>query len=83
MLADNRTADVAAFRYDDALLIANLRELDDAMEGTGYTNDDLERLLTGPGGDTPPDDFPVFDDDLPTEYKCPSCEYEWSGKAKQ
>jgi hypothetical protein len=30
---------------------------------------------------TPPEDFDGYDDDLPTEHKCPRCGYEWSGKA--
>jgi len=28
----------------------------------------------------PPDDFPSYDNDIATDYKCPSCQYEWSGK---
>jgi hypothetical protein len=34
------------------------------------------------GGGSPLDDFPSIDDDLPTDYRCPKCHYEWSGKAK-
>jgi hypothetical protein len=41
MLADNRTADLG--RYDDALLLDLLKELE-TLEGTGYTDDDLAAL---------------------------------------
>ena len=30
----------------------------------------------------PPDDFDSFDEDIPTQYQCPSCNYEWSGKPR-
>lgn len=29
-----------------------------------------------------PDDFPEFGEDIETEYCCPKCGYEWSGKPK-
>lgn len=41
MLADNRTADLG--RYDEAQLLAELRDLDDLL-GTGYHPDDLVAL---------------------------------------
>lgn len=31
---------------------------------------------------TPPEDFPEYDEDVETEYRCPHCGYEWSGKPK-
>lgn len=64
VLVDNRTADLA--ENDDRLLAALLADLPD-LEGTGYTDDDLEALLASmavPGeihGD--PDDAP----DLPAD----------------
>ena len=30
----------------------------------------------------PPSDFPEVGDDIQTDYKCPMCGYEWSGKPK-
>lgn len=30
----------------------------------------------------PPEGFPAIDEDVPTEYRCPKCGYEWSGKPK-
>lgn len=42
--------------------------------------------LTGdgvvPGIVSPPDDFAEYGDDLETQYQCPKCAYEWSGKPK-
>jgi hypothetical protein len=29
-----------------------------------------------------PEAFPVFDEDIETAFKCPSCKYEWSGAPK-
>lgn len=43
----------------------------------------LERLSGEVNHDiTPPEDFPSVDDDLPTDFKCPQCGYEWAGKPK-
>lgn len=41
-------------------------------------------LMLMPGGEDaiPPEDFPEYDDDIDTEYCCPKCGYEWSGKPK-
>ena len=30
----------------------------------------------------PPSDFALFDDDIETQFQCPSCHYEWSGASK-
>lgn len=46
MLADNRTSDMGV--YDDAALHELLQELvasDDGLMGTGYSDDDLQKLL--------------------------------------
>jgi len=80
LLADNRTTDLAS--YDDAGLAELLKELitsDEGLEGTLFNNDDLEQLLV----DSQPLDFtefPIFDENIKTEHKCPKCNYEWSGK---
>ena len=29
------------------------------------------------------EDFPEYDDSIDTQYQCPKCDYEWSGKPKQ
>jgi ParB-like chromosome segregation protein Spo0J len=84
MLADNRTSDRA--RYDDGILIDLLESLEDsdrALQGTGFDESDLEYLKKNHDIiiDEKPD-FDEFDTDLPVDYRCPSCAYEWSGLPK-
>jgi hypothetical protein len=60
-LADNRLAELGG--YDDDELVQILSYLDDDYEGTGWTAEDVEKLITPPGpldeGDAPTDDLPV------------------------
>ena len=86
-LADNRTSELA--EWDQANLKAVLEQLhvsDPALlEVTGF---DVDELLATTGPDTSPpleapEEFPEFDEEtIETEYRCPSCNYEWSGRAK-
>lgn len=49
---------------------------------TGFTSDELSKLVNGPEEKAAPDDFPEYDDDtIKTDHKCPSCGYQWSGGA--
>lgn len=70
-------------RFDAALLADVIAALDDPTE-TGYDEDDLEaiRRAHADAPVVPPDSFRRVDDDLPTQYRCPSCRYEWSGDPK-
>lgn len=53
VLADNRTADRG--RYDNDMLIAEISQLE-SFDGTGYTQEDLDKLLAGPEeGEDPKD----------------------------
>jgi len=73
--------------------ITLLEELD-AEDGDVLDTLQLTSLLTelqeaagqgdGTGEDVaePPDGFPAVDDDLATDYKCPKCGFEWSGKPR-
>lgn len=75
-LADNRTSELRWF--DDHVLLDQLMEFDGATI-PGFD----EAFLAGLSGKIdpdPPEAFPVMDDGLPTEYRCPKCGYEWSGK---
>jgi hypothetical protein len=75
--ADNRLAELGG--YDDAALLAQLQQMSGDMAGTGWTEDDLRRLadpIPAPGT------FVEFGQDIETDYRCPQCSYEWSGKAK-
>lgn len=85
LLADNATSDGAT--YDNAALTELLNDLavtDGGLSGSGYDGDDLAGLLAGLDGktETAPDAFPTFGDDIATDYCCPSCGFEWSGKPK-
>jgi ParB-like chromosome segregation protein Spo0J len=81
-LGDNRLSDIA--EEDNRALAELLAALDGDLEGTGWTVYDLDNLADDLGRDepTPPGDFPGYDDDIETEYQCPKCSYEWSGKPK-
>lgn len=75
--------------WDFELLKDLLDELDDGsfdVELTGFDMDELEKLMTQyhvEDDEQSPDDFEVIDDeDIETEYKCPRCSYEWSGKPR-
>jgi hypothetical protein len=75
--ADNRLAELGG--YDDAALLDQLQAMAGDFAGTGWTDADLQ-ILSQPVA--APDAFPEFGPDLPTDYCCPQCGYEWSGKAK-
>jgi ParB-like chromosome segregation protein Spo0J len=74
--ADNRLADLG--EYDDESLVALLTSLDD-LTGTGYTAEDLAKLLAINDPAPEPEEFPSYNEDLETEYECPKCHYQWSG----
>lgn len=76
-LADNRTADLGT--YDNDALAELLSYADEDYEGTGYNAGDVNRLLFVPPAEEL-EEFPAYDEDLPTQYTCPKCSYEWGGK---
>ncbi|WBB94204.1 ParB N-terminal domain-containing protein [Verrucosispora sp. WMMC514] len=83
-LADNRYNELGTTDRD--ALAELLSYLDDDYEGTGYTDTDVERLITPPdltGDDAaPPGEFPSYDDEtISTEHQCPRCGYQWAGKS--
>lgn len=53
------------------------------LAGVGYSDDELARLVAEfrPPPPQPPDDFPSFGPDLPTQHQCPRCGYTWSGSS--
>ena len=82
MLVDNRANDLAT--YDDHRLSELLQELavnDAQLDGTGYTPDDLDDMIARMSDllDITPNEFPSFDESIPTEHQCPKCGYQWSG----
>lgn len=86
LIADNRIAELA--ETDSEMLRGILSEVRDActidLELTGFSEFEIETILTTPEfkSQEPPDDFPEAGDDIKTDYRCPKCSYEWSGKAK-
>lgn len=72
-LADNRTSELAdwnSIKLAEQLL--ELEEIDFDIEAIGFEKviEQQEKEL---------DEFPSFDDDTDTAYKCPKCHYEWNG----
>lgn len=75
-LADNRTADLSEW---DQEMLSRLGEEHDIS--LFFNSDDINGILEIEDDPTAPDDFDEVDDDIATEHRCPSCGYEWSGKA--
>lgn len=82
LVTDNRTSDVGS--YDETILAEVMSRIAEAtpagLEGSGYTDKDLKRVLERANPDAP-DEFPAVDANL-FEYVCPSCGYGWTGKPK-
>jgi len=74
MLADNRTSDRAG--YDNTILLVLLRERATAgdLYGTGFAGGDVDRLVV-----QPPESFPMFNENIQVDFRCPKCGYKWSG----
>jgi len=82
-IADNRSGDPAVgSEWDNDALALALIDLKDAgvgLDDLGFTAEDLDQLIQGIGPHGP-DGFKEFDESIKTEYQCPKCGYEWSGK---
>lgn len=85
-VVDNRAADVGD--YDQQALDAILATFDGDLVGTGFTPSEAELFAAGtdvpeyemPAAPVPPAEFPAYDEDIETQYQCPKCSYQWSGK---
>ncbi len=69
-----------------AYLERTMRELGstlDDLRGMGYRDSEL-RPLGGIDDEraTPPEEFPVADEDIHVDYECPRCGYGWSGQPR-
>jgi ParB-like chromosome segregation protein Spo0J len=62
---------------DKAALAALLSDMNNDFDLTAMTTDEVDSLLASI---RPPTGFPVVDENLPIEHKCPKCGYQWSGK---
>jgi ParB-like chromosome segregation protein Spo0J len=76
-LADNRTAELA--EWDSQILKEQLLELD--ANGWELSEFGFESLHP-PTEEQELQDFPSFNDDDETKYRCPKCSYEWNGAPK-
>lgn len=72
LLADNKASDAAS--TDQALLAGIFEGMDDYV-GTGFKDDEIERILKAAEA---PDEFPEFGEDIETKHECPKCGYEFS-----
>lgn len=80
-----------------AMATANADALGDLLRGLQTESDGVRDLLDVVAGQhgidlaaliggaetLPPGDFKELDEDLETEFRCPRCQYEWSGQPKQ
>ena len=85
LLASNKLVENAG--YDENILREILADHRETLDGTGYDLDDVTKMLaelsdSTPGGRdvVPPEDFREVTIDVKTDYCCPKCGYEWSGK---
>jgi hypothetical protein len=81
-LADNRTSDLGGYDNDAlAEMLSAIAHDTDLLFDTGYDEDFLAALLATVDIPTnAPESFDEINpDDMDTEYRCPSCNYEWSG----
>lgn len=75
MVADNRMSDVAT--YDESALAALLGDIaldPEGLAGTGFSEDDLARLIPDAQPAAPPDGSL----DERKVHECPSCGYMWT-----
>ena len=88
-IADNRTSELAT--WDEVALAETLRSLqseeDFPLEATGFTAEEVDALIAGLAEEiaeepSPLEEFPEADETLETLYRCPKCDYRWSGSPK-
>lgn len=79
MLADNRTSDVSANKYDERSLLDLLNGFDEDWAGTGYVEYDIADLESHLKNTLPiSDPKPIDVDDYDMENECPKCHFTWS-----
>jgi ParB-like chromosome segregation protein Spo0J len=71
--------------WEDQALAEFVHQLADSgadLDLTGFPTGDVQLILEGLAPDGVDRSFKRLDDDLPAEYCCPGCGYEWSGNPK-
>ena len=83
LIGDNRIAELS--ELDNTVLKDLIQEIDTGeidLTLTGFDEEEIKKMMTQ-YFDEPPDVFDELDEnDVETEYKCPKCSYEWSGKPR-
>lgn len=65
-------------------IISDLRDAE-LLNLTGFDDAEVAAILADvkeSAPPSPPEEFPAYDEDLPTEHRCPACGYEWSGSTR-
>lgn len=78
-IADNRAFELGYF--DDKTLAAQLRDLNNSgfsVLELGFSEEQFKKLSAHLNV-VPPSEFPVVDENIHTDYRCPKCGYCWSG----
>lgn len=73
MIADNRLAEISA--WNDEELNALLKEIEDSVELTGFSMEQLQDTEA-----SVPTPAPGEDRNLPVQHQCPKCGHTWAGK---
>lgn len=71
-------------------MLVELQRVDDALlSASGFTVESLDALVAAldaengaPSEKDGPQDFPAYGEDIETEFRCPKCDFSWSGKPK-
>lgn len=87
LIADNGTHDRGDYDLRELHSALALLSAGAGLEGTGYEDADLDYLARQVADldrtSAPPSEFPPLNpDELPVQYRCPSCQYEWSGNPR-
>lgn len=77
--AANIAANKHGGEFDNEVLSEILKELDGKIQVDllGFTQEDIEAIMKEVA---PPADFKEVDENVATEFTCPKCGFEWSGK---
>lgn len=60
----------------DSIEVKELEGIDESLSSGAFASFDRPRTADSP------QEFPGFDEGVKTDYCCPKCRYEWSGKPK-
>jgi hypothetical protein len=66
--------------YDERKYLSLLKGIVGEDAGPVTVDGDVLDALIASNRVIPPEDFKEYDDTIETEFKCPKCGYEWSGK---